>query len=697
MAFNTILKQGPQGPQGIEGKRGLPGLIGPPGPLLPWLNRAVQYVSATGNDSNDGLGWATAKQSISAAYDYLYGLTPKGGEIHYGDGAIGPLWIRSDGWELPGWKQQMNLRLVGHGGASEYFGYGPVAQMTGASNTDRQHPLLWNAGTTGTPIVYENVAPIGVGLFLAATPFRCGWDYNRELDGSIARKAITSWARTTPGAWPTSGPPGVAILTVDLQTPVPITSCSRDVSNVVTLTWTDQYPKRVPRFAKFIVLASTDAHFPSGTYAVLSQPTDNTLTYSDVNAYHGAGGAIGTWASHGINIADRIEVISTTSEVAGTSYKVTGITATTVTVTDYYGYTGGTWSATPTITVSNPGTYVLEDRALYPTGQVEWKNIQALITELESTDRMVTGPTFDMGSSIDLRLRLVQTALTGDVSDTILDPDRSAWLVCDAGSSINGTGMSIYDARPNGTGIRIHANASSWGLIVRDLQGDLDVGSLIQYPTIEVVSGNATGYLDCERVSTADATGTVPPFITTGMDPNQIRLISCGANSSAGHIDGIQSSAGWAAEIVDSPYKMKQVCWWADQRVAGKHPASTRTLMGLNYARYQNLAHNNPALPLSEPWQLNGITATTGQPDPMGGNNAINLTYSGYQNLQIFPEALYPPATAGLRWVFGCWVSRVSGLANGNNGTVLQLEYPGHQVPFNVLAACPFLGDGEWQ
>lgn len=650
----------------------------------PGLNPHLQFVSPTGNDAHSGLDWTTAKQTIPAAYD---ALSPLGGEIHFAEGSAGPLWIRGDGWSLTGWKQAMPLRLVGHGNSVADFALSLACQMTGASLVDRLSPLLWVAGITGVPITFENVMPAETGGFsIANTPYRAGWDYNREINGAIAWKNITSWHRTTPGG----GPPGVAVVTVQNQTAVPIVTCTRDASDVVTLHYASQYPKRTPRFASFVTIVSTDSHFPSGTYTVLTQPTDDSLTYQDTHVIGvQAGTTIGTWASHGINANDVIEVLSTDPEVVSTRYKVASITATTITVVDYYGFSPRTPSPSP---ISNPGTYVLEDRSLYPIGQIDWRNIQGNITEIDPTDRFTSGPTFDMGSTIDARLRLIDSSLGGDFSQKITDPDRSCWLLCDSGSHGNSTGMNIYSARPSGTGIRFYATPSAGsGVVIRELQGDLGVGSIIQYPTLEVVNGSADCFLDCERVSTADATGAVPSFITTGMDPGNIRLISCGANASAGNIDGLEDSRTWSTAVIDSPAKMKQVCWWADQRVAGKTAASFRTNVGIASPRYTNLV-DDPAA-----WTFNTIVPTYGQPDPAGGTGAIALACSGQHDLVPALSTLFI-ASAGDRWVFGCWIKRTGGLKNGLNAAVLEMTFPGSDnAPFDAIAACPFLGDGEWQ
>ncbi len=646
------------------------------------LNPHVRYVSPTGNNSHSGLTWQTAMATLAAAYDDLY---PNGGEIHFADNSGGPLWVRGDGWNLTGWRQQMPFKLVGHGrSTSGSFGYAPCAKLTGASPTDREVPLLWFALCVGSPISLENIQPDAT----VSAPFRAGWDYHRNPDGTMALRNITSWARVTPGG----GPPGVATVTVQHQAAVSVLTASRDVNDIVTLTYADPFPAYNP-WPAYITLTSTDAHFPSGTYQVIDR-AGASCTYLDVNAYHSTGTNIGSWTSHGINAFDNIEVQSTSVEVPSTVYKVTAVTATTITVTDYYGYSDVVNTRTPTITVSNPGTYVLQDRQRYSVSQIDWNNVQGAISEIEVYDRLTYGPTFDLGATADGRLRLLNSALSGDLSQQVKDPIRYSWFYADAGSSGNSTGLELRFARPSGTGGLIYGTSNaSWGMIVRDWQGDLPVGSPIQYPTFAVMNPNTAGFMDFERVSTADAEAGVEPFPGfEGMDPGQVRMISCGANSAIGNIDGIQSSSTWGTAIVDSPYKARQVCWWADQRVAGKTPASTRPSGGLMSARYKNEIQNDAST-----WTLSSITATPGFADPFGGTNAINLTVSGFQFAQLSPDHGDTTVVTGLRWVFGCWVKRTGGLVSGANGSVLTMQYIPDNPPFLPFQPAPFFGDGDWQ
>src|SRR5690349_2895952 len=76
----------------------------------PWLNPLQVYASPTGNNSNDGLSWATPKLNGYNAAQVL--VSAGGGTLNYADNTAwgGPvshqgIWFRNDGLTVSGFLQ----------------------------------------------------------------------------------------------------------------------------------------------------------------------------------------------------------------------------------------------------------------------------------------------------------------------------------------------------------------------------------------------------------------------------------------------------------------------------------------------------------------------------------------------------------------------------------------------------------------
>lgn len=201
--------RGEQGPPGERGSDGPPGPEGPAGPTGPsgagpffGAPGAVQYVkSDTGNDTNDGLSWTSAKRTLLAAYD---ALPATGGRILFSDNAwVGGevpnqgLWVMGvgdPGWPTlrPGFRAPKAVHWVGVSGRSQVqFGAPAAARIIGGQGQgwarDRYKPGIHLSGFT-QPMTFENLAISG------AT--RCAvLGVQADLSQRVATSISTLWLK----------------------------------------------------------------------------------------------------------------------------------------------------------------------------------------------------------------------------------------------------------------------------------------------------------------------------------------------------------------------------------------------------------------------------------------------------------------------------------------------------------------------
>jgi hypothetical protein len=84
---------------------------GPVGAMKPAISNAIQYVTTTGNDANDGLSWGTAKATIQAAVNALP-TTPDGstsGVVYVAPG----IYTFSTGIVLPASHKHDAISIIG--------------------------------------------------------------------------------------------------------------------------------------------------------------------------------------------------------------------------------------------------------------------------------------------------------------------------------------------------------------------------------------------------------------------------------------------------------------------------------------------------------------------------------------------------------------------------------------------------------
>lgn len=134
-------------------------------PIKPTTTDAIQYVSPNGLDTNDGLSWGTAKLSIYAAYNALYGLATPGGTIFVAPNSAcgGPvtgqgLWIMGSGdpnYATPpsGWVKAMPFSLIGvPTNNSDANSPSQTVKVVCGSTASANLPALWISSSNGGTI-----------------------------------------------------------------------------------------------------------------------------------------------------------------------------------------------------------------------------------------------------------------------------------------------------------------------------------------------------------------------------------------------------------------------------------------------------------------------------------------------------------------------------------------------------------------
>lgn len=676
--------------------------------LSPGKNPLVQFCSPTGSDSADGLTLQTAKQTLLAAGQYL--AVQGGGTIYFADATTGPLWMRGDtlagtaggGWTTGSgplaatWLPLMPLQLIGlPGTVSSQFG-GNCAQITTGNPfvKSRQDAMIWLVACSGVPILIQNTIPFG-GIHNA--PYRVGMDFRRNRStGAILFANVTSWARVTTGS-PSQTNPGTATLTLALPAGTSIASATR-TGHAVQIT----YPSSaydVARTGLFIQVTSTDGNFPSGSYSIDSITSgggNTTLHYTDASSSTNTGTTIGTWATHGVFALDYIEVASVSAEVPSGPYICTSvIDSTHITVNDYYGYA----PRTPTITVANPGQYVLQDRSSnVACGLIDLVNINGSSDTSRVNDRFGCGPTVDLGATADGRERLSYGSCGGMLSSTCFDPDRACWLLMSAGATW-AAGVELAEhLRPNASGMRVYASPGfSWSFTGNDIIADIGVGNTgSTVPQLNIINANSFGSINVNEIGNADGDPSVAAIKVDGR-LGFFYVTNCGILDAplSGAGIGINNpsllAADWASRTKSFPsYGLKGD--WVSGRTTLTSPDLYRTLGNLSSGRFTNLVSADTST-----WVLTGTTLTTGQADPLGGTGAVKMHTTLAGSFTEFATAS-PTWTVGDRYLWGFWYRCASGVQSGAAGYVGALDsIPGSaNGPFRSLAENVFTGDGEW-
>lgn len=299
-------------------------------PALP--NDPIQYVSANGNDANDGLSWGSAKLTVYAALLALpggsagvagYGTVLLSGTVAYGGPAANQgMWIMGGGdanFASPpsGWLKKITSNTINIECAFPLFqtsgGHTPACSMTGGGNTDLVHPAIWLSSTTG--INFKN---IGLSNFLN-TYIKVGIDSNNNRAGTGGTSSISfdgvAWNH---GLCRFGGGPGMDIglnsfwiwiqnITGtgcdfgELSIAAPGSNGLVRLANVVTVNLTA--PSSITAGANqwITITNATDPSF-NGSFVVQSAPSSTQFTYNQIgpNATSGNGQVV-TAAKAAIN------------------------------------------------------------------------------------------------------------------------------------------------------------------------------------------------------------------------------------------------------------------------------------------------------------------------------------------------------------------------------------------------------------
>lgn len=656
----------------------------------PWVQA---YAKPNGAESNDGLSWPTAKKYGISAAEIV--VSRGGGTINYADNTQwgGPVakqgpWFRNDGLNVPGYLQHVPLILKGSmGPLYSQFAFAGAARMIGGgrSGDGRFLPFV-SLVRTSFPTVIQGILPNNDGI--ANNPYRIGWDFARKLDGTPNLASITTWARAS----------GSANVVVSLPPGIPITAASRTGGNIVTLTFASTAPLPIPVSRgdqQWIHVTSTDANFPSGDKQLFATNGVNTIQYTEAGA-NVSGGAIGSWASHGICARDRIEVVAG-GEVPSTMYRVSSVSnATTFTVDDPYGFA----PRSPTITVNNPGQYVVQDRFNQTCSVTTQINNQGGSIINSSLDTFEAGPTFDYGGSSDARSVLMWSAFSGgyalnDTPTHFADLDRAACIFADGGAS-GSPALVGRDLRPSAGGIRIYP--SQIGTSAFDFDRVIpDINIVVAAPpVVEVVNGTQAYFMRCtDCVNTDNIDPSVPNVKADLALYSKVTLDDCGLvqiDQGGALLLGTSGSINgdWAGSA-DLPIKTQMYGFGPGGRVQGITSASFRRLGGMFSPRFRNLIADD-----SSTWP-NGIgaTVTPGQTDPNGGTQAVKITGTGLFRLVSSPVV---GNAVGDRWVICGLVRKDGGFPQASAGhEIFHVNQVSDNGPWQLVATVPYTGDGDWQ
>jgi hypothetical protein len=611
------------------------------------VNNAIQFVSPDGNDSHDGLGWLTAKQTLYAAANVL--ITAGGGTLNYVEGCSvsGPvsgqgLWFQGDGLARPGFLASVPLLIQGYGKSTFRAFERPVpATFTGGGG--RTNPGIWVVGSNN-PMRFESMQLGGSQQVFAMV----GADFDRKTDGTVLNLTVTNATRTGTST----------VYTVTLPTGLGIASASR-TSNVTTLTVTNPGVKWPPwRVNQIVKVTSTNVNFASGNYTLTdvdgnpgAQAT-YTIKYAETAADQAPTANIGTVQSHSCggtladgNDGEYLVLTSSSSHFVSTQYKVTAFTVDTITVLDVFG--DGNQN------VNNPGTLAHIEARGAGSNQIEFHNCADAINNQTNS---FSGPSYWIGHNNANPTWLDGCWFEGYVGDGTgpRDEDRMAAVFCFPGQTGNG---SVRATNVYGTNGSIRTRVPSSGNGQTSVKYAVIESNFIalNLPAVAML-GNSSCSIYCENVNNADASTATDSVTVTGLLPSGIEILRCGKVTAPGLAgDRWDTPSLWASggAVNPSPWQYGQITQWADGRITGKHPGSPRAF-GPVAARFQNVM----SAPGSWIGGAHTTITTTGETAPDGTTTAAKSTTTLYEYTQIKPNGADGNTwTVGGRLVICGWMN----------------------------------------
>lgn len=313
-------------------RRRVADIVVPPGPTPPF-QYPVQYVSPNGDNANDG-SLNFPKKTAAAAYVALLA----GGDLYvtsnsaWSDGTEGlglsanqGMWLTGfySIWSSPpaGWLLGKAFNLRGYGlDASPQLGPNFVSLSWG-QGTDRFDPGIWLAGVD-VPVTASDI------FMNSHQPYRLGWDYRRNNDGTIALAEITSAVRNG------VGPTGTSTFTVAFPAPWVVTKMGRDGSGIVTARI---LATLAPIYGgNRITVANGTTNFHSGNYLNRNLPNTGTeagtidITFFDNisgQALSGSDGVVASTKTFTITELDFTGQAGATITIAGATHGGNNISA----------------------------------------------------------------------------------------------------------------------------------------------------------------------------------------------------------------------------------------------------------------------------------------------------------------------------------------------------------------------------------
>jgi len=671
--------------------------------MATWLNANARYVSPTGLDGNDGLGWDSARQTIYAGLQAL--IEAGGGTLYVADGCNvgGPVpaqGIRLRFDSMPGGAPFFSalaaqgwlslgcaIRIVGVGRSN---GLGPFTEPVVASFSgggSRSNPSIWVVGgTMMNGVVFENLqqaSPFEVGA-------RVGVDYDYNTDGSVRKIPVATASRTGTST------------TYTLTLPTDLTAISAvRAGHVTTLQIPNPGLPWPPFRAGVPIRFAGSGLFAAGDYVITSATPPNTgdatwtITYSDPAGDAPLASISAAVQTHGLCPGELLDLTSTDPHFLGTQYMVDSfptspVDAATITVTDKFGSSGASGTAI--------GYLLHQERYAGGTTNVRFRNVYMSVDQFVAT----SGPSWDIGHTAAMRPEIWGGWINGHGNDPTepRDERRMAGMYIYAGSATATPPVSaayVHDICGNSGSIYFEAGRNGYACAdVRTVMIEMNVPSL-NLPALRV-DGNQFSQMNADGVTTADSNPQGPSVVNNGVPwaAAQIRRSGYVTGPCVGG-DSWYTPNDWIGAGTQNPWTVDHVTTWADGRITGKHPGAARG-MGVLGARFQNLI-NPPSLWLSSA----GVTITPGVLAPDGSMTAVDVTNTvGASGSVIVRQpglAIFPVSPGDLVYVSGWLKNSATNVQVPGSMFQLQgygLSWVGGSDMGAVNIPTPYIGTG-WQ
>jgi hypothetical protein len=598
----------------------------------------------------------------------------------------GRVWLRDDGWKLPGWQPLVNVRTTAWDvGDISQFGEN-VALLSLATDDTRldrmSAPALWIGSTAAMHFEMERVGG------RATVPCRIGWDYRRNNDGTIALGNITAAERKNPTSATTRDPSqGQTTLTLDFPAAWPITQMSR-LANLTTARISLPAPAaaNLPGPLWHTTLARgkwihVDPGSGAGTFGAIdvqvAQDQDSVpkplpgadsieVKYKDPGmdvlvplAVTGAG-----MSGHMLLPGDIVEVNSTDPQWPQTFYRViSSVNHNQVVVADPYGY--GLRSLTHASS-GGIGTYVLQCRS-FGTSFDQWEScqFQTSFGFAPDGDRFNFGPTMDHAGSNAFGTRVIRGYYEGcgwddgsSFHNGVRDPARAACWFVDSGASgacgihFDGTRLAIGHVQYGGAVVGID------DFVARDIIQEAQTGkpSFSPYPCINVTTQLPRACrVMIDNCFNADAPASLPCAALGDISTGTVRNTTFSGGK--GIVVLGPRDEGGSYQTTPNSYESQGVYGWE----RGGYLAGARWDAQAQFGIYQGLASISNVLPEDlSTWRRNPsgdhVNVTPG-PSQDGSTSAWTLSSTGPNDSSIFATVPLPSAVAlGDRFVVGLWV-----------------------------------------